>query len=38
MGRSVAATFAINYVFSVTATLLTLNLVWVYLKVPEIKD
>ena len=36
MGGSVAATFGINYVFAVTATLLTINLVWVYLKVPEL--
>jgi MFS transporter, DHA1 family, multidrug resistance protein len=38
MGGSVAATFGINYVFAVTAALLTMNLVWVYLKVPEIRD
>ena len=38
MGGSVAATFGINYVFAATATLLTVNLVWVYLKVPEIAD
>jgi DHA1 family multidrug resistance protein-like MFS transporter len=38
MGGSVAATFGINWVFAVTATLLLANLVWVYLKVPELKD
>lgn len=38
MGGSVAATFGINWVFAVTATLLALNLVWVYLKVPELGD
>ena len=38
MGGAVAATAGINWVFAVTATLLTVNLVWVYLKVPEIRD
>jgi DHA1 family multidrug resistance protein-like MFS transporter len=38
MGGSVAATFGINWVFAVTATLLMANLVWVYLKVPELKE
>ncbi len=38
MGGSVAATFGINWVFAVTATLLMVNLVWVYLKVPDLKD
>ena len=36
MGGAVAATFGIHWVFAVTATLLTVNLVWVYLKVPEL--
>ena len=36
MGGSVAATFGINWVFAVTATLLTVNLIWVYLKVPDL--
>ena len=36
MGGAVAATFGIHWVFAVTATLLTMNLVWVYLKVPEL--
>jgi DHA1 family multidrug resistance protein-like MFS transporter len=38
MGGAVAATVGINWVFAVTATLLTVNLVWVYLKVPDVKD
>ncbi len=38
MGGTVAATVGINYVFAVTAALLTVNLVWVYLKVPEIRE
>ena len=38
MGGSVAATCGINWVFAVTATLLAMNLVWVYLKVPELGD
>ena len=38
MGGSVAATFGIHWVFAVTAVLLTINLVWVYLKVPDLKE
>ena len=38
MGGAVAATFGIHWVFAVTATLLTVNLVWVYLKVPELPE
>jgi MFS transporter, DHA1 family, multidrug resistance protein len=34
-GGSVAATVGINWVFALTATLLVLNLVWVWAKVPE---
>jgi DHA1 family multidrug resistance protein-like MFS transporter len=38
MGGTVAATFGINWVFAATATLLTANLIWVYLKVPDLND
>jgi DHA1 family multidrug resistance protein-like MFS transporter len=37
MGGAVAATAGINWVFAVTATLLAMNLVWVYLKVPDLR-
>ena len=37
MGGSVAALFGIHWVFAVTAVLLAANLVWVYLRVPELR-
>ncbi len=36
-GGLIAATAGLNWVFLVTATLLTINLVWVFMKVPELR-
>lgn len=38
MGGSVAASFGIHWVFAVTAMLLTVNLLWVYLRVPALAE
>ncbi len=37
-GGLIAASFGIRYVFAITSVLLLMNLIWVYLKVPEFKD
>ncbi len=36
-GGTIAATLGLRYVFLVTATLLTANLIWVWIKVPELR-
>jgi DHA1 family multidrug resistance protein-like MFS transporter len=36
-GGAIAATLGVNWVFLVTAVLLTANLVWVWAKVPEVR-
>jgi predicted MFS family arabinose efflux permease len=38
VGGAVAAGLGLRYVFAVTAVLLLANLVWVYAKVPELRD
>jgi len=37
-GGAVAATAGIAWVFAMTAVLLTLNFVWVWMRVPEVND
>ena len=36
-GGAIAATLGLRWVFLITATLLTINLVWVWVKVPEVR-
>ena len=36
-GGAIAATMGLHWVFLITATLLTINLVWVWMKVPEVR-
>ena len=36
-GGAIAATLGLHWVFLVTATLLTANLIWVWIKVPEVR-
>jgi predicted MFS family arabinose efflux permease len=37
-GGAIAATIGINWVFAVTGMLLAVNFLWVWFKVPEVKD
>ena len=36
-GGAIAATMGLHWVFLITAILLTINLVWVWMKVPEVR-
>jgi DHA1 family multidrug resistance protein-like MFS transporter len=38
VGGAIAATIGLNWVFAVTGMLLAVNFLWVWFKVPEVKD